>query len=143
MSSPATQARSILIDLLADEFGPDYFAVRPGKLDNSLGFEGAVIGVFPVRERPAGNDRRELQTTLQVQLFGNWNNQSDPYDIVDPAVVEGWAWRFGQMIANYTQTGDSTVWWFQLDSIEYQNDPTGGCTRFVATVTARGDNPTY
>jgi hypothetical protein len=143
MSSPATKVRSTLITLLTAEFGPDYFAVVPGKLDNSLGFDGAIIGVFPIRERPAGNDRLELQTTLQVQLFGNWNAQTDPHDIVDPAIVEGWAWRFGQMLANYKQTGDSTVWWFQLDSIDYQNDPTGSCTRFTATVTARGDNPTY
>jgi len=129
--------------LLEAEFASDYFAIRPDRLDSSLGHDGAVIGITPVREQPNPADRMELWTTLQVQVFGAWNPQSDPNEIVDPTTAEQWAARFRQMIADYTQTGDSTVWWFQLDAIEYTNDPTGSCTRFVATVTARGANSAY
>lgn len=143
MSSPATAARTTLISLLTAEFGSEGFAIRPDRLDKSLGFDGAVIGVSPVRERPNPQDRLELWTTLQVQLFGNWNPQTDPNEIVDPTTVEAWADRFRSMIGNYKQTGSSTVWWFQLDGIEYDNDPTGNCTRFTATVTARGQNSAY
>lgn len=142
MSSPATTARSTLIDLLVAEFGPDQFAVRPDRLDKALGYDCAVIGVYPVREMPNPRDRLELLTTLQVQVFGHWNPETDPNEVVDPVTAEAWAWRFRQMIANYKQTGTSDVWWFQLDTIDYQNDPTGNITRFVATVTARGGNPT-
>jgi len=141
MSSPATTARNTLITLLSAEFGPDNFAVRPDKLDKSLGFDGAVIGVYPIRERPNSRDRLELQTTIQVQLYGHWDPQTDPNEIVDPSTVEAWADRFRTMIGSYTQTGTSQVWWFQLDEIVYENDPTGNCTRFCATVMARGANP--
>jgi hypothetical protein len=129
--------------LLSAEFGPDQFAVRPDRLDASLGHDGAVIGVYPVREMPNGSNRMELLTTLQVQLFGNWYHETDPNEVVDPSTVEAWAYRFREMIANYKQTGTSDVWWFQLDGIEYPNDPTGNITRFVATVTARGANSAY
>lgn len=141
MSSPATSARLILIDLLSTEFGDDNFAVRPDRLDKALGFDGAVIGVHPLRERPNPADRLELMTTLQVQLYGHWNPQTDPNEIVDPVTVEAWANRFRTMIGAYTQTGTSDVWWFQLEEITYESDPTGNCTRFCATVTARGSNP--
>ena len=141
MSSPATAARATLIDLLTTEFGSDNFAVKSDRLDRSLGIDGAVIGVSPVREVPNSANRLELLTTLQVQLFGGWSPQTDPNEVVDPTTVEAWAARFRSMIGSYQQTGTSTVWWFQLDAIEYSTDPTGNCTRFTATVTARGDNP--
>ena len=141
MSSPATAARTTLITLLTTEFGADNFVVRADKLDKSLGFDGAVSCVCPLRERPNSRARLELQTTIQVQLFGHWDPQTDPNEIVDPTTVEAWADRFRTMIGGYTQTGTSRVWWFQLDEIVYENDPTGNCTRFCATVIARGDNP--
>lgn len=143
MSSPATAARTTLMTLLEAEFGPDQFEVRPDRLDASLGFDGGVIGVAPDNEQPNPSDRMELWTGLTIQFYGYWSPETDPNEIVDPSTVEAWAWRFRQMIANYKQTGTSDVWWFQLDSIEYGDDPTGNCTRFVASVTARGANPAY
>lgn len=141
MSSPATTARSTLMSILETEFGSDNFAVRADRLDNSLGFDGAVIGVSPVREVVNATNRTELQTTLQVQLFGAWSQETDPYEIVDPTAVEGWADRLRRAIGAYQQTGTTDVWWFQLDRIEYSDDPTGNCTRFTATIMARGQNP--
>jgi len=143
MSSPATNARLVLMSLLEEEFASDNFAIRPDRLDGSLGHDGAVIGVYPVREQPNPSDRMELMTTLQVQLFGAWTPQSDPNEVVDPTTAEQWAARFRQKIADYQGVGDATVWWFQLDGIEYVTDPTGNITRFTATVTARGANPAY
>lgn len=142
MSSPATAARTALIDLLVDEFAADSFAVRSSRLDASLGHDGGVIGVSPLREMPNPSNRWELWTTLQVQFFAPWTPQTDPNEAVDPTPIEAWAWRFRQMIDQYQQTGTSDVWWFQLDTLDYGTDPTGNSTRFTAQVTARGENPT-
>jgi hypothetical protein len=131
------------MQILRDEFEPEGFVVRPDRLDISLGFDGAVIGVSPDSEVPNGADRMELLTGLTVQFYGHWNTETDPNDIVDPTTIETYAWRFRQAVANYRQTGTSDVWWFQLDSIEYGDDPAGNCTRFVAAVTARGANPAF
>ena len=129
------------MDLLEAEFGPEHFAVRPDRLDTSLGFDGGVIGVSPDSEQPNPADRLELLTRVTIQFYGPWNPETDPNSYVDPAVVEAWAHRFRMMIADYTQTATSDVWWFQLDGIDYGDDPTGNCTRFIASVLARGSNP--
>ena len=141
MSSPATTARTTLLTLLSNEFGSEGFAVRGDRLDRSLGFDGGVIGVSPVSEVPNSRDRLELLTTLSVQFFGAWSPETDPNEFVDPAAIESWAYRFRALVASYKQTGTSTIWWFQLNSISYEPDPTGNCTRFIASVVARGENP--
>lgn len=143
MSSPATAARSILLTLLSTEFGSEGFAVRGDRLDKSLGFDGGVIGVSPVSEMPNPRDRLELMTTLSVQFFGAWSPETDPNEFVDPTAIESWAYRFRGLIANYKQTGNSAVWWFQLNGLNYEPDPTGNCTRFSAVVVARGENSAY
>jgi hypothetical protein len=131
------------MDLLQTEFGSEGFAIRSDRLDTSLGFDGGVIGVAPDRESPNSENRIELDTVLTVQFYGPWSSETDPNDIVDPVTVEAWAWRFRTLIANYQQTGTSSVWYFQLDDLEYGDDPTGNCTRFIASVVARGENPAY
>jgi hypothetical protein len=132
-----------LVNLLQAEFGSEGFAIRSDRLDISLGFDGGVIGVAPDSEIPNGSNRLELDTTLTVQFYGPWSEQSDPNEIVDPITVETWAWRFRMLISNYQQTGTSSVWYFQLGDLEYGDDPTGNCTRFIASVVARGENPAY
>jgi hypothetical protein len=143
MSSPATAARKTLIGLLQAEFGNEGFAIRGDRLDPTLGFDGGVIGVAPDREAPNSNNRMELETVLCVQFYGPWSPETDPNEVVDPITIESWAWRFRLLIANYEQVGTSDVWYFLLDELEYGDDPTGNCTRFVASVVARGENPAY
>ena len=140
--SPTTQAREHLIDILNTEFKSDRISVRPGFTDNSLGQTGLVAAVYSIGEEPNPDDRLALMTTLQVEFLSIWEPDPDVDRVVDPATIESYAHRFRTAVADYAQTGTSDIWWFQLEELTYETDPTGNYSRFSARFTAYGHNQT-
>lgn len=141
MSAPSTTARQTVQSIISDEFSAERISVRPGFLDTSLGQYGPCAGVVPVSEEPNPDDRLQLITTLQVELYAMWEADPDPERIVDPATIEDYAYRFRTALGDYQQTPTSSIWWFRLDELTYDADPTGNISRFVAVVSAYGQNP--
>jgi hypothetical protein len=140
--SPTTQAREHLIDILNTEFKSDRISVRPGFTDNSLGQTGLVAAVYSIGEEPSLEDRLALITTLQVEFLALWEPDPDIDRVVDPAVIESYAHRFRTAVAAYQQESTSDIWWFQLEEVTYEADPTGNYSRFSARFTAYGQNTT-
>ena len=141
MIAPSTVARRTVQEIIATEFKDENVQVRSGFADASLGQYGPVASVSPVSEEPGVDDRLQLVTTLALEFFASWQPETDPDIPVDPEVIESYVYRLRLALAAYTQTPDSTIWWFQLDEVVYEPDPTGNITRFVASVTAHGNNP--
>lgn len=127
--------------IITTEFKPENIQVRSGFADASLGQYGPVAAVSPIAEEPSPDNRLHLITSLALEFFASWQPEADPDIVVDPAVIESYVYRLRLALSTYTQPKTSTIWWFQLDEVIYEPDPTGNITRFVATITAHGDNP--
>lgn len=137
--APETQARQALISLLTTTFAAEGFSVSSDYLHASVGSEATRIGVSPLRSNPGNRDNNVLEMTLFVQFYGKYRLRIDPNQRVDPGVIEGYVERFREAL----RTGDpntSSVWYFQLTSVNYPLDPTDNKSRFEATVMARGNN---
>jgi len=141
MKSPTTEAREYIQEILTAEFKAERITVRSGFTDNSLAQNGVTAGVFPISEMPNYDDRLELHTSIGVDLLAVWDADPDVERIVDPSVIESYANRFRVALAAYEQTGTDSIWWFELNELNYDTDPTANITRFSATVVAHGTNP--
>ena len=139
--APTTQARQHIQDILNAEFKTERISVRVGFTDNSLAQYGLVAAVYPISEEPQPDDRLALLTTIGVDFLTIWEPDPDVDRIVDPATIEDYAYRFRTALGAYQQTGTSTIWWFQLEELTYETDPTGNISRFNAVVVAYGQNP--
>lgn len=136
-TAPETLARQALINVLATKFAP--VEVRSDRLHASLGDEFPVIGVYPERTAPEPRNSYQNEFQLAVQYFNQYEKKVDRQQTVDPAVIEDLAEKFRATLkAADPKTG--AVGYFELSRIEYPPDPTGNMTRFVAYVTAYGNN---
>lgn len=142
VKSPTTQAREYIQSILNTEFANERISVRAGFTDNSLAQYGVVAAVYPLNEEPNFDDRLELLTTIGVDFLAVWEPDPDADRVVDPAVIETYAYRFRVALSEYKQTATSTIWWFSLNELIYDNDPTGNISRFTATIVAHGENLT-
>lgn len=142
VTAPETAARARLIELVEDEFKPETLEVRSDRLNESLGTEGPLAGVYPSNAAEHPRNGHVLDTLLAVQLFRQWDNAMDPTQTVDPAAIEEWAERFRRAVrADLDESGfNSHLWYFRVIKIEYNPDPTGNISRFVATVVAEAQN---
>lgn len=137
MTPPETEARAALFTALQSVFPA--IDIRNDRLHASLGDTAPVIGVYP-DETPA-NPREKFVNEMRiiVQFFEKYEKIVDRQQTVDPAKIEKSAEEFRKMIKS-VDPKTSGVWYFELTRIQYPPDPTGNITRFVAQVTARGNN---
>lgn len=140
ITSSATEARTVIMALLAQEFKPEGIEIVGDLLHRSVGNKGARIGVSPLREAPWTKSSLILQTNVFVQFYNQWEEIIDPLQIVDPTTIEVFAERFKRKLFKNDPNTNST-WFFSLISLAYPPDPTDNITRFEATVTAWGNNP--
>lgn len=138
--APETQARKGLIKLLKTEFAVEKIPVKGDKLHGSIGFEGAQIGVYPVRTSPWARDQLVADMEIAVQFFGKYDLKVDPLQVVDPTKIESFAERFRGALQEGVSGRNAEVWYFNLVRLVYPPDPTGNITRFVATLVAYGNN---
>ena len=141
MTAPETIARQSLISLLETEFAPEAIPVKDDKIHRSLGNEGPVIGVSPVRSGPSGRDYHVLQAEVLVQFYGRYTLEVDVKQTVSPATIEDYAERFRNAVRTSGDPNNNSVWFFNVERIEFPDDPTGNKTRFEAYLTAKGNNP--
>lgn len=141
MAAPETLARQALIAMLAAEFAAEQFPIRDDKLHGSIGQTGTVLGVYPERSVPQGNDAYINQMMIGVQFYGKYDLKVDPEQSVSPATVETYADRFRTALRTRNpDVNTGAVWFFKLERIEFPDDPTGNRTRFEASLTAFGNN---
>lgn len=131
-----------LAQILNTIYAPEGLTAVHDDLHPSLGSAETVVGIAPERWQANPQNRTEKWTFVTVKFFHKWDKQINPSQTVDPAIIAEFAERFEQGIVTYraTNLGSGDVWYFDVDQIEFPEDPTGNKTRFHATVRARGNN---
>lgn len=125
-----TEFRQSVKAIVEAEFTPENLHVRNDKLHDSLGNEGPIAGIYPEREQP-GDSGVHQNMLVVVQVFGRYELNIDPWQTVDPAKIEGWAWRLQRAFEQGMGPGSEKVWYWNVADIGYPDDPTGNKTRFV------------
>lgn len=142
MASPFETMATAIITAFNAEFGAEGFLMIPDRLHESLGRDATAVGISPVEDVSSTRNRLVQETWAEVQFFDLWTDEISPDTMVDPFRITEYADRFRRVLrttkAQNTNTGD--VWYFDVDRIQYPNDPTGNKTRFVAQIRAYGDN---
>lgn len=143
-ASPSELLRSELATVLRDEFNAEGITVYDDKLLDASGEDGAQAGTYPESEEEFPGNANALLVTVRVQLFNRWSSEwtDAPDQHVDPATIERWADRFRQAVKahNATRGKVDELWYFRVQRIDYQDDPTGNRTRLTATVIGVADN---
>lgn len=140
VTSPLTEARAAIKAIMEAEFAAEAFPVRDDHIHESLGHEGTVIGISPIRSILFPGDANTRQHEVKVQFYGRWKKEIDAETRVDPVTVETYAERFLRAIQSTDVVGSQRVWYFMVTELTFPHDPTGNKTRFEATVVSYGDN---
>lgn len=140
--SPFQIAAEGIIAAFNDEFSAEGFVMIPDKLHESRGRRRVDVGVSPLRDTLMPNNSVVQNTIIFVQFYDIWDEKISPDTQVNPYTITGYAERFRECVqrSQVQYEGSSQVWYFDVQSIEYPDDPTSNKTRFEATVCAYGNN---
>lgn len=124
------------------EFAAEGFQMIPDNIHEALGRDRVAVGIAPVEERPNMRNRLVAEHYVEVKFYGLWTDEIHPDTVVNPYTITGYAERFKRALrtAKANDPGTGNVWFFDVDRIQFPNDPTGNKTRFVATIRAYGNN---
>lgn len=140
--SPFQIAAEGIIAAFNQEFQPEGFVMIPDKLHESRGKRRVDVSVSPLRDTLMPNNNVVQHTNIFVQFYNIWDERIDPDTQVNPYTITGYAERFRQCVqrSQVQYEGSAEVWYFDVESIEYPDDPTSNKTRFEATIRAYGNN---
>lgn len=124
------------------EFTVEGFKMSFDNLHESLGRHRVEVGIAPSEERATLANRVTGEHWVEVKFYGLWTDEISPDTVVNPTKITGYAERFKDALREAQDSfgGTGRVWYFDVDRIQYPNDPTGNKTRFVATIRAFGNN---
>lgn len=140
MAAGLTELRGAIKATIETEFAVENFEVLNDKLHESLGTEKAIAAVYPEAERPHSSGIVSA-FLVSVQVFMRWDPQIDPTQIVDPALIESWAWRLQRRMHTASNVNLPNVSYYVVNDVIYPDDPTGNKTRFVMGLTGYGHSP--
>lgn len=141
MAVPYHVAATGIKSILENEFpGID---ARHDKLHESLGYNGLVVGISPLRTLPTPSREIQQELYIFVQWYDKWDKEVNNEQAVDPFAITEMAHRFHVAIERdikaMTDIGPE-IWYYKVTGTEFPDDPTGNKSRFEATVLAYGDN---
>jgi len=128
--------------IIDTEFAVEGFVAIHDRLHESVGHNRTAIGISPENWRPWTNDRNTKFTYLLVQFYHRYDLEIDPEQVVNPIVVTNYCERLERAIqtTQASTPGTSEVWYFDVDSVDFPQDPTGNKSRFHMIVLGRGNN---
>lgn len=135
-----TELRNAIRTSVETEFAPEGLTVLDDKLHESMGTEAPIAGVYPEAERPHSSGVVGI-FIVGLQVFQRWDPQIDPAQKVDPALIEDWAWRLQRRMRPESTVNGENISYYVVSEVLYPDDATGNKTRFVATLTGFGHNP--
>lgn len=142
VESPYVQVAEALEAIIEAEFDDKSITVQHDNVHESLGYLGTIVGIAPEDETPTPGRMIQNEIRVRVKFYDFWDKAVDNQQQVDPRVIAGLAERFRR--ACYAQhasvTGTPLVWFFDVMTVTYPNDPTGNKSRFEAVVRAYGQN---
>lgn len=140
--SPYFAVATSLKTIIEAEFAPESFTAIFDNLHESLGRNRVDIGISPVEDTVRGNNNIVQETYVEVKFYDLWTQEISPDTVVNPTRITDFAERFRKKVKSTraTQPHTGQVWYFDVQRIQYPNDPTGNKTRFVALIRAIGNN---
>ncbi len=140
MSAAITELRAAVKATLETEFAAENFEVRDDKLHDSMGIERAIAAVFPEGERRHSSGVVGM-FLVSAQVFMRWDPQIDPAQVVDPGLIEAWAWRLQRRMQAESSVNSANISYYVVNEVIYPDDPTGNKSRFVMGIAGFGHNP--
>lgn len=110
------------------------------KVHEAVGYNGPRIGITPIREPMNTRDKLVKETWIEIRYMGRWDKEVTPDQQVDPRVITEQAALLLTAIRNTDVTVSGDMWYFNVELIDYPDDPTGNKTRFFMTLRAWGNN---
>jgi hypothetical protein len=141
-ASPYEVVATALKTIIDTEFAPEGFTAIHDNLHESLGRERVAIGIAPVEDEVTDRNNVVQETLLEVKFYLVWKPEISPETQVNPFQIAEYAQRFRDACrqARNATPGTDMMWFYDVQRVQYPNDPTGNKTRFVATVRALGNN---
>jgi hypothetical protein len=110
------------------------------KVHEAVGYKGARIGIAPIRQPMNARNKLVQETWIEIRFMGAWNKEVTPDQQVDPRTVAEQAELLMAAIRQTDVTVSGEMWYFNVEQIDYPDDPTGNKTRFYMTLRAWGNN---
>lgn len=141
-SDPYEQVAVALKTIIDTEFAPENVTAIHDRLHESLGTDAVWVGISPEGWRPKARDRNSLETFVLVQYYDLWDKEIDPTQQVNPILITNKASRFMRAVQSQqaSDAGTADLWYFDVESVDFPNDPTGNKTRFHVIIRAHGQN---
>jgi hypothetical protein len=142
MASAYETLATALKAIIDAEFVTEGFVAVHDRLHESLGSVRTEVGISPERWVPWTRDRNTKLTYVLVQFYNRYDLEIDPEQRVDPLVIADYAERVERAIqtTQASTPGTGEMWYFDVDSVDFPQDPTGNKSRFHMIVVGRGDN---
>lgn len=110
------------------------------KVHEAIGFKGPRIGIAPTREIPNARNKLMMEAWIEVRYMDVWDRKVDPAQKVDPRLIAAKAQTLMEAIQSTTVTASGSMWFFNVEMVNYPDDPTANKTRFYMTLRAWGNN---
>lgn len=142
MASAYETLATALKAIIDTEFVQEGFVAVHDRIHESVGSERTSIGISPERWIPTPQNRNVKLTYVLVQFYNRYQLDIDPEQVVDPLVITNYAERLERAIQTQQAStpGTGEMWYFDVDSVDFPQDPTGNKSRFHMVVLGRGDN---
>jgi hypothetical protein len=142
MAVPYHTLATYLKTIIDTEFADLGVVAQHDELHEALGLNGPVVGIAPDFDTPRSDDLNIREHRLHVQFFNQWTKAVDPAQAVSPFTITELSDRFLRAVyaANRGDIDLPEAWYFYVERCEYPRDPTGNKTRFIAYITAYGNN---
>ncbi len=142
MASAYETLATALKAIIDAEFAPEQFVAVHDRLHESLGSARTEIGISPENWRPTPQNRNVKLTYVLVQFYNRYDLDIDPSQRVDPLIITSYAERLESAIQTQQAStpGTGEMWYFDVESVDFPQDPTGNKSRFHMIVLGRGDN---
>ena len=110
------------------------------KVHEAVGYRGPRIGISPVRQPMNARNKLVQETWIEIRYMGRWEKEITPDQQVDPRFIAEEAEKLLTAIRLTDVTASGEMWFFNVEQVEYPDDPTGNKTRFYMTLRAWGNN---
>lgn len=141
MASTYVIAANALEQICAQTFPS--IPVQHDQLYPALGWKGPRIGIAPIREPMHVRNKLVRESWIEIRFFDQWVKDVDPGQAVDPRIVAAHADTLLNAIREATVTVSGDMWYFNVEGVEYPDDPTGNKTRLEAQIEASAANPAF
>ena len=139
VTDPYTILANAIEEAVLNEFDDEtYLTFHHDRLHESLGSDARTYCAISPETEPS--DNIELRVEALLQWYGPYKLEINPKQEVDPRIITNKAERMRRCLEKIRTVASSEMWFFDVVTTRYPNDPTGNKSRFEMTIVGRGQN---